>query len=217
MASNRIPILRMSTQMITRASLLIFLLAALVASSPRLLAQELEPQRTDLGSFLLFEGFYTRALGNLSHTFPSAAGGYVGYGYYMPDHLILLAQLGYSHYALGDSAVSGEKLSAFHVLGGPRYYFVPDGLMPFVFFNVGVNIVTEAIATADFNSNRTSAQFGWQVGFGLSHRIAGPVGLEAQAKYNSHFLYHEGSTPGLPDLGNMTGFEYGFGLTWTLQ
>jgi hypothetical protein len=203
--------------MITRSACLAILLTALVASTPRLLAQEPQPQQADLGSFLLFEGFYTRALGNLSPTFPSASGGYVGYGHYLPDHLILMAKLGYSHYALGDSAVSGEKLSAFHILGGPRYYFATDGLMPFVFFNVGVNIVTEAIATADFNSNRTSAQFGWQVGFGLSHPIAGPVGLEVQAKYNSHFLHHEGSTPGLPDLGNMTGFEYGFGLTWTLQ
>jgi len=45
-------------------------------------------------------------------------------------------------------------------------------------------------------------------------RIVGPLTLEAQAKYNAHFLYHEGSTDGLPELGNMTGFEYGVGVNW---
>jgi hypothetical protein len=41
--------------------------------------------------------------------------------------------------------------------------------------------------------------------------------MELQAKYNSHFLYHEGSTSGVPGRGNMTGFEYGVGLTWAVE
>jgi hypothetical protein len=179
-------------------------------------AQEVR-QAPDLGSFVLLEGFYTRALGNLSPTFPSAAGAYAGYGHYLPDHVVLVVKAGYSGYSLADSALSGQKLSAFHLLGGPRYYFVPNGVMPFLLLNVGLNLVTEAISTPGFASNRTSVQFGWQVGLGLAYRISGPVGIEAQAKYNSHFLYHEGSTGGVEGLGNMTGFEYGVGLTWTLR
>lgn len=170
----------------------------------------------DLHSFILAEGSYTRSLGNLSPTFPSAAGGSVGYGHYFPDHLVALVTLGYSGYRVSDGAGGDQKLAALQILAGPRYYFMTSGFMPFVFQNIGMNIVTEKITAADFASDRTSAQFAWQVGVGGAVVVAGPLALEAQAKYNSHFLYPEGSIEGVPDRGNMTGFEYGIGLAWML-
>lgn len=172
----------------------------------------------DLSSFVLIEGIYTRALGNLSPTFPSAAGGYIAYGYYFPEQIVAMLKVGYSGYQVSDNATpSGQKLSAVHLLAGPRYYFSTNGLMPFIFLNVGLNFVTTKIDVGYFQSDRTSTQFGWQFGFGTAMQVAGPVGLEAQAKYNAHFLYHEGSTEGLEGLGNMTGFEYGLGVTWGLE
>jgi len=92
---------------------------------------------TDLSSFVSVEGFYTRALGNLSPRFPSASGGYVGYGHYFPDNIVAMIKLGYSEYKLGEGIPSDQKLSAVHVLAGPRYYFMTDGFMPFLFLNVG--------------------------------------------------------------------------------
>ena len=168
----------------------------------------------DLSSYVSVEGLYTRALGNLSPTFPSATGGYVTYGHYFPEHLVAVLKVGYSNYDVSDTAPPDQKLQAVHVLAGPRYYFTAEGFMPFVFLHVGLNFVTNKIDVPDFSSDRTSTQFAWQFGFGGALRIAGPLMLEAQAKYNSHFLYHEGSTEGLEGLGNMTGFEYGVGLAW---
>ena len=172
---------------------------------------------TDLSSFVSVEGFYTRALGNLSPRFPSASGGYIGYGHYFPDNIVAMIKLGYSDYKLGEGIPSDQKLSAVHILAGPRYYFMTDAFMPFLFLNVGANIVTTRIDVTGFSSDRTSTQFAWQLGFGAAMRIVGPLTLEAQAKYNAHFLYHEGSTDGLPELGNMTGFEYGVGVNWAVR
>jgi hypothetical protein len=50
--------------------------------------------------------------------------------------------------------------------------------------------------------------FAWQFAFGTNVAVAGPVGLELAAKYNGHFF---------PDERMMTGFEYGAGVTWTLE
>jgi hypothetical protein len=169
---------------------------------------------TDLSSFVSAEGFYTRALGNLSPRFPSASGGYIGYGHYFPEHIVAMIKVGYSDYKLGEGIPSDQKLSAVHILAGPRYYFLTRGFMPFLFLNVGANIVTTKIDVTGFSSDRTSTQFAWQIGFGAAMHVVGPLTLEAQAKYNAHFLYHEGSTEGLPELGNMTGFEYGIGVNW---
>ncbi len=199
--------IRKRTSMKTLITLLI-----LIAGIPT----GLEAQ-TDLSSFVAVEGFYTRALGNLSPRFPSASGGYVGYGHYFPDHIVAMIKVGYSDYTLGEGIPPDQKLSAIHVLAGPRYYFITHGFMPFLFLNVGANIVTTKIDVTGFSSDRTSTQFAWQIGFGAAMRIVGPLTLEAQAKYNAHFLYHEGSTEGLPELGNMTGFEYGLGVNWAVQ
>ncbi|MDH4069854.1 MAG: hypothetical protein OEV30_05470 [Ignavibacteria bacterium] len=197
---------------VSAITVVILLLTAILPSSAR------SQSGSDLSSFISVEGTYTRSLGNLSPIFPSAAGGYVSYGHYFPEQIVAMLKVGYSGYEVSDNATpSGQKLSAVHLLAGPRYYFTTNGLMPFLFLNVGLNFVTTKIDVGYFQSDRTSTQFGWQVGFGATLPITGPIGLEVQAKYNAHFLYHEGSTEGLEGLGNMTGFEYGLGVTWGLR
>ena len=201
--------------LLTSIAALIF---ALTASLPVALAQsEMDEGTGNLSSFAVLEGFYTRALGNLSPTFPSASGGYLGYGRHFPEHMVGIARIGYSNYKVSDDAQGEQKLNIVHLLAGPRYYFVTAGVMPFIFLNVGLNIVTEILNQPNFSSDRTSAQFAWQVGVGGSAFIFGPFGVDLQAKYNSHFLYHEGSSAGVENRGNMTGLEYGLGLTWALR
>jgi hypothetical protein len=172
-----------------------------------------EQNDRSLKSFVLLQGIYTRALGNLSTEFPSAAGGYLGYGIFYPDRYVLMLLAGYSNYRLSDDvpASADLSLSAVHLLVGPRYYFSTDGLMPYVYLNVGLNIVQEKSTVSKYPTrelvDRTSGQFAWQVGFGLMLVVVGDFGLSADAKYNSHFLHHEAM---------MTGFEYGLGVTWNV-
>ena len=156
-------------------------------------------------------------LGNFATTFPSAAGGYLGYAHYFPEHMIAIAKIGYSGYRVSDDAQGEQKLNIIHILAGPRYYFATEGFMPFIFLNVGVNIVTEIINQPNFSSDRASSQFAWQVGIGSTIPIYGPLGVDLQAKYNAHLLYHEGSSEGVEGRGNLTGFEYGLGLTWAVE
>ncbi|MGB6032508.1 MAG: hypothetical protein WBG01_18565 [Bacteroidota bacterium] len=166
-----------------------------------------------LNSFVLLQGIYTRALGNLSTEFPSAAGGYLGYGIFYPDRYVLMLMAGYSNYRVSDNvpASADLSLSAFHMMAGPRYYFTTDGLMPYVYLNVGLNIVKERSTVSELPAgkliDRTSGQFAWQIGFGLMLVVVGDFGVSLDAKYNSHFLHHEAM---------MTGFEYGVGLTWNV-
>ncbi len=166
-----------------------------------------------LKSFVLLQGIYTRALGNLSTEFPSAAGGYIGYGIFYPDRYVLMLMAGYSSYRISDDvpASADLSLSAFHLMAGPRYYFSTDGLMPYVYLNVGLNIVKERSTVSKLPEreliDRTSGQFAWQLGFGLMVVVVGDFGVSLDAKYNSHFLHHEAM---------MTGFEYGVGLTWNV-
>jgi opacity protein-like surface antigen len=166
-----------------------------------------------LKSFVLLQGIYTRALGNLSTEFPSAAGGYLGYGIFYPDRYVLMLMAGYSNYRLSDEvpASADLSLSAIHLMAGPRYYFTTDGLMPYVYLNIGLNIVKEKSTISKYPTrelvDRTSGQFAWQVGFGLMLVVVGDFGVSLDAKYNSHFLHHEAM---------MTGFEYGLGLTWNV-
>ena len=120
---------------------------------------------------------------------------------------------GYSNYRLSDEvpASADLSLSAIHLMAGPRYYFTTDGLMPYVYLNVGLNIVKEKSTISKYPTrelvDRTSGQFAWQVGFGLMLVVVGDFGVSLDAKYNSHFLHHEAM---------MTGFEYGLGLTWNV-
>lgn len=162
-----------------------------------------------LKSFLLLQGIYTRALGNLPTEFPSAAGGYLGYGIFYPDRYVLMLMAGYSSYRVSETVpnIADLSLSAIHLMAGPRYYFGTRGLMPYVYLNIGLNIVSERSTLTHELVDRTSGQFAWQLGFGLMVVVVGNLGLELDVKYNSHFLYHEAM---------MTGFEYGVGLTWNV-
>ena len=99
-------------------SILIVLTILLLTAIP--VSVKSQTQTGDLTSFVSVEGFYTRALGNLAPRFPSASGGYVGYGHYFPENIVAVVKIGYSDYKLGEGIPSDQKLSAVHVLAGPR-------------------------------------------------------------------------------------------------
>jgi len=191
------------------------LLALFALTSSIALGQDVTPAAavaapsccSQLASFAKAEGFYLRALGNLAATYPEGSGGYVGYGIFYPDSYLLMLQAGYVKYSGNEQPGGGEpSLSAVHLLAGPRYYFVTEGVvMPFVTVNIGANIVTEIPVPGP---SETSVHFAWQFAFGTNLAVAGPFGLELAAKYNAHFF---------PDERMMTGFEYGAGVTWRLE
>ena len=166
-----------------------------------------ESQPTGLHApMLINELFYLRTLGNLEAQYPTAAGLSVGYGVFYKDIMVKL-QVGYTSYAVNPdpSAQGGNSLSAFHLLGGPRYLIAKGSFMPYVSAAVGVNFVTETGSyTIDTNSR---ILFATQYGIGAMVHLAANVGLDFAAKYNAHFFY---------DPRMMTGFEYGVGVTWSL-
>jgi opacity protein-like surface antigen len=168
------------------------------------LAGQDHPDRS-LRSFVLVQGFYTRALGSVGEAFPSAAGGYLGYGLHFPDPYVLMMSAGFSGYTANESSTGDQTLWAIHFLVGPRYYFATDAYMPYLFLNVGLNIVREESTDPHLSSSRTRGHFAWQIGLGFQVAVAGPVSVDLQAKYNAHFLYHEAM---------MTGFEYGVGICY---
>lgn len=192
-------------------ALLIILVAASAFGQTALQPQDAPTGENgrSLRSFFLVQGIYIRALGILPTEFPSAAGGYLGYGIFYPDRFVLMLMAGYSSYRVSETVpnIADLSLSAIHLMAGPRYYFATRGLMPYVYLNVGLNIVRERSTITHELVDRTSGQFAWQVGFGLMLVVVGNFGVSLDAKYNSHFLYHEAM---------MTGFEYGVGLTWNV-
>jgi opacity protein-like surface antigen len=162
-------------------------------------------QERHLRSFVQVQGFYTRALGTVGETFPSATGGYLGYGLHFPDPYVLMMSAGFSSYAEHEGSSVDQTLWAMHFLAGPRYYFATEAYMPYIFLNVGLNIVREESTDPDLSTSRTRGHFAWQIGLGFQVAVVGPVSIDLQAKYNAHFLYHEAM---------MTGFEYGVGVCY---
>ena len=161
-----------------------------------------------LNNRIIFEGVYKRNLGNFSEVWSSAAGGYIGYGIAFPDHNLLILRTGFYSNSLKegvnyDDATS--KVIPIHI--GGRYYFIDERFMPFVSFMNGLNIVMENTNLEGIKEEKTLVKYAWEVGLGVSINAVSNLIFDVNVNYSSHFYTTEAM---------MTGFSYGFGLSWTL-
>jgi hypothetical protein len=78
----------------------------------------------------------------------------------------------------------------------------------------GLNIISRNFIILgeeeDIGEDKTTVQYNWQIGAGVSARLFSNIELEATFMYNSHLL-----EPGIPY--NITGLEYLIGLSWRLD
>jgi opacity protein-like surface antigen len=204
---TNVPLTVKRTHPMKKSQLLTLLLMMVVAATGTLRAQT-DDEWGKLRPFVLAEGSYTRALGELSSAFPSNVGGYLGYAFPFHGGYVLHFRAGYAEYDVDDdAAASGDySLRVIQFLGAARHYFARETVMPYMVLGVGLNLVMEETeGLASYTENRTTGQFAWQFGFGATVPVTGPVGLDVAVKYNAHFLYHEAM---------MTGFEYSAGVAW---
>jgi len=180
-----------------------------------------------LSDQIIVQGLYIRTLGNFNEVWTSGTGGYVSYGMFFPDHNTLNFQIGYIDYKLQEGIDSQERLVdpslyVIPLLIGGKYFFVDSRFMPYISFMNGINIVNQTVSIeveedADGNENihidnttgdETLVRYAWQVAFGIMINIVDGLNLDLAAKYNAHFYHTESMN---------TGFEYGFGLVWSLN
>jgi len=172
-----------------------------------------------LSDQIIVQGLYIRTLGNFNKVWSSGTGVYVNYGMFFPDHNTLNFQTGYIDYKLNDGLDSQEgSLTVIPLLIGGKYFFTDSRFMPYVSFMNGINIISQTIAFYvdeeenihfdDSSGDTRLVRYAFQVGFGIMINIVGSLNLDLAVKYNSHFYQHEAMN---------TGFEYGFGLVWSLN
>ena len=165
-----------------------------------------------LGNMVLVEGVYKRNLGNFGNVWANAAGGTVSYGFFLPDHNLLIVRTGYISHNLKDGV--GNENASFGVLPlhiGGRYYFINNRFMPFVSFMNGLNIIFQNFnygVENNIKTNETLVKYAFQVGLGITINLVSNLNLDLSANYNSHFYLHEEM---------MTAIEYTFGLGWKFQ
>lgn len=161
-----------------------------------------------LNNRIIFEGVYKRNLGNFSEVWSSAAGGYIGYGIAFPDHNLLILRTGFYSNSLKEGVNyddANSKVIPIHI--GGRYYFIDERFMPFVSFMNGLNIVMENTNLEGIKEEKTLVKYAWEVGLGLSINAVSNLIFDVNVNYSSHFYTTEAM---------MTGFSYGFGLSWAL-
>jgi len=182
-----------------------------------------------LSDQIIVQGLYIRTLGNFNKVWTSGSGGYVSYGMFFPDHNTLNFQIGYINYSLRDGLDSvldtmGISNTEFYVIPihiGGKYFFTDSRFIPYVSFMNGINIIQETfgfdvVVDEEGNENihfentgdETLIRYAWQVGVGLMVNIVGSLNIDVAVKYNAHFYHTESMN---------TGFEYGFGLVWSLN
>lgn len=161
-----------------------------------------------LSSIVTLQGYYVRNLGVFSETWSRAVGGYVAYGIYFPEHLMLLLQAGYTRFELREDEIPNRDvdLIALPVLAGVRYYFMTQSIRPYSNIATGFTINTQKGPSPEGITSITSADFAFQIGWGLSVDLVGNLELDLAVKYNSHWRKPY----------NMTGFEYGAGFAWKI-
>ena len=176
-----------------------------------------------LSDQIIVQGLYIRTLGNFNKVWTSGSGGYVSYGMFFPDHNTLNFQIGYIDYELQEDLDSlNGSLYVIPLLIGGKYFFIDSRFMPYFSFMNGINIVNQTISfevevDADGNENihiddtlgdETLVRYAWQVAMGIMINVVGGLNLDLAVKYNAHFYHAEAMN---------TGFEYGFGLVWSLN
>ena len=182
-----------------------------------------------LSDQLIVQGLYIRTLGNFNEVWSSGSGVYVNYGMFFPDHNTLNFQVGYINYSLRDGldavmdtmGITDTKFSVIPILVGGKYFFTDSRFMPYFSFMNGINIINETFGfdvEVDSTGNEsfhfentgdeTLVRYAWQVGVGIMVNIISSLNVDLAVKYNSHFYHTESMN---------TGFEYGFGLVWSLN
>jgi opacity protein-like surface antigen len=71
----------------------------------------------------------------------------------------------------------------------------------------GLNIVMENTNLEGIKEEKTLVKYAWEVGLGLSINALSNLIFDVNVNYSSHFYTTEAM---------MTGFSYGFGLSWAL-
>jgi len=181
-----------------------------------------------LSDQIIVQGLYIRTLGNFNEVWSSGTGAYVNYGMYFPDHNTLNFQVGYIDYKLADDLDSlNGSFNVIPLLIGGKYFFTDSRFMPYVSFMNGINIISQTIAfhveeifdeegnlideeiQFDESSPDTRlVRYAFQVGLGIMINIVSSLNLDLEVKYNSHFYQTEAMN---------TGFEYGFGIAWSIN
>ncbi|MGB5893175.1 MAG: hypothetical protein WBG58_03285 [Ignavibacteriaceae bacterium] len=181
-----------------------------------------------LSDQIIVQGLYIRTLGNFNQVWSSGTGAYVNYGMFFPDHNTLNFQIGYIDYKLRDGLDSPDgSLSVIPILIGGKYFFTDSRFMPYFSFMNGINILNQTFAfyveeifdeegnlidenihIDDTSGDETLVRYAFQVGIGIMINIVSNLNVDLAVKYNSHFYQHEAMN---------TGFEYGFGLVWSLN
>lgn len=162
------------------------------------------------------QGNYLRNLGTFGTVWSQAAGGYLGYGIYFPEHNLLMFRTGYMSHTLRSDTISDGSLSVIPIQVGGRYYFLTKGLRPFFQFMNGFNIVFENVSLIGEKKDRTLLRYFWQVGTGVTIGLSESFDIDLSLNYNSAFydnnkeLYHEAGAM-------MNGFEYSIGLGWIIK
>jgi hypothetical protein len=171
---------------------------------------------SDLHNLIFVQGNYLRNLGTFGQVWSQAAGGYLGYGIYFPEHNLLMFRTGFMSHTLRSDEQSGGSLSVLPLQIGGRYYFTNTGAMPFFQFMNGFNIVFENVNLIGEKKDKTLLRYFWQVGTGVTIGLSGSLNIDLSLNYNSAFydndkeLFHEAGAM-------MNGFEYSIGLGWGLE
>lgn len=169
-----------------------------------------------INNLVFVQGNYLRNLGTFGQVWSQAAGGYLGYGIYFPEHNLLMFRTGFMNHALRSNEQSDGSLSVIPLQIGGRYYFTNTAVMPFFQFMNGFNIVFENISLIGEKQNRTLLRYFWQVGTGATLGLSESLNIDFSINYNSAFydnnkeLYHEAGAM-------MNGFEYSIGFGWLLK
>lgn len=165
---------------------------------------------------IVVQGNYLRNLGTFGQVWSQAAGGYLGYGIYFPEHNLLMFRTGFMSHTLRSDEQTDGSLSVVPLQIGGRYYFTNTAFMPFFQFMNGFNIVFENVNLIGEKKDRTLLRYFWQVGTGVTVGLSESLNIDLSLNYNSAFydndkeLYHEAGAM-------MNGFEYSLGIGWVIK
>ncbi len=162
------------------------------------------------------QGIYLRNLGTFGQVWSQAAGGYLGYGIYFPEHNLLMFRTGFMSHTLRSEEQMNGSLSVVPLQIGGRYNFTSTTFIPYFQFMNGFNLIFENIDLAGEKKDRTLVRYFWEVGVGGTLSLTENLKLDLGINYNSAFydnnkeLYHASGAM-------MTGFEYSIGFGWLLN
>lgn len=171
--------------------------------------------KQSLGDMIILESVYLRNLGNFSQVWSEAAGVYLGYGIFFPDHNQLIFRTGYIKQLLRDNKNFAGSLNLVPLHIGGRYYFNDDNILPFLQFMNGFNIIFENLNLLGEKSDRTLVRYFWQIGAGTAISLFDNFKVDLSINYNSSF--YENNKELFYEAGAMmTGFEYNIGISWKI-